>query len=129
MSCSSQRGVFLWFDNSYRGCGLTISDRPQTLDDYRRPDLARIQGRELFSDLPVISQSGLSLYYNISRETGHWRTLQEIAPTRIRGPLLMCWQLVLSISQIVAAAINRGTQGIDSTVSYRVPMNVQLIFR
>ncbi|KAB8076145.1 hypothetical protein BDV29DRAFT_200400 [Aspergillus leporis] len=50
--------------------------------------------------------------------------LREIAPTRIRGPLLMCWQLVLSISQIVAAAINRGTQGIDSTVSYRVPMNL-----
>ncbi|GAB1193198.1 hypothetical protein APSETT444_002401 [Aspergillus pseudonomiae] len=52
----------------------------------------------------------------------------EIAPTRIRGPLLMCWQLVLSISQIIAAAINRGTQGIGSTVAYRVPMGVQLVF-
>lgn len=40
----------------------------------------------------------------------------------------MCWQLVLSISQIIAAAINRGTEGIDTTVAYRVPMGVQLIF-
>lgn len=40
----------------------------------------------------------------------------------------MCWQLVLSISQIIAAAINRGTEGIDTTVAYRVPMGVQLVF-
>jgi hypothetical protein len=40
----------------------------------------------------------------------------------------MCWQLVLSVAQIVAAAINRGTEGINSTVSYRVPMAVQLLF-
>lgn len=40
----------------------------------------------------------------------------------------MCWQLVISISQIIAAAINRGTQGINSTVAYRVPMGVQIIF-
>lgn len=40
----------------------------------------------------------------------------------------MCWQLVLSISQIIAAAINRGTERIHSTVAYRVPMAVQLIF-
>jgi len=53
---------------------------------------------------------------------------KEIAPTAIRGQLLMCWQLVLSVSQIIAAAINRGTEGIDSTVAYRVPMGVQLIF-
>ncbi|KAE8150769.1 general substrate transporter [Aspergillus avenaceus] len=52
----------------------------------------------------------------------------EIAPTRLRGPLLMCWQLVLSVTQIVAAAINRGTQGVDSTVAFRVPIAAQLIF-
>lgn len=40
----------------------------------------------------------------------------------------MCWQLVLSISQIIAAAINRGTEGIHSTVAYRVPMGIQLVF-
>ncbi|GES63283.1 general substrate transporter [Aspergillus terreus] len=52
----------------------------------------------------------------------------EIAPTTIRGPLLMCWQLVLSISQIIAAAINRGTEGANTTAAYRIPMAVQLIF-
>ncbi|KFY66526.1 hypothetical protein V496_02030 [Pseudogymnoascus sp. VKM F-4515 (FW-2607)] len=52
----------------------------------------------------------------------------ELAPAAIRGQLLMCWQLVISISQIIAAAINRGTQGINSTVAYRVPMGVQIIF-
>ncbi|KFY11081.1 hypothetical protein V491_07351 [Pseudogymnoascus sp. VKM F-3775] len=52
----------------------------------------------------------------------------EIAPAAIRGQLLMCWQLVISISQIIAAAINRGTEGINSTVAYRVPMGVQVIF-
>ncbi len=40
----------------------------------------------------------------------------------------MCWQLVLSVSQIIAAAINRGTESIDTTVAYRVPMGFQLLF-
>jgi MFS transporter, SP family, sugar:H+ symporter len=40
----------------------------------------------------------------------------------------MCWQLVLSVSQIIAAGINKGTEGINSTASYRVPMGVQLLF-
>ncbi|KAK6812278.1 hypothetical protein RU639_011977 [Aspergillus parasiticus] len=52
----------------------------------------------------------------------------ETAPTRIRGPLLVYWQLVLSIPQVIAGAINRGTQGIDTTVAYCVPMGRQLIF-
>lgn len=53
---------------------------------------------------------------------------QEVAPTHIRGPLLMCWQLTLSVSQIIAAAINRGTESLRTTAAYRVPMAVQLIF-
>ncbi|EOD48664.1 Sugar/inositol transporter [Neofusicoccum parvum] len=52
----------------------------------------------------------------------------EVAPTHIRGPLLMCWQLTLSVSQIVAAAINRGTESLRTTAAYRVPMAVQLVF-
>lgn len=51
-----------------------------------------------------------------------------MAPTHIRGPLLMCWQLTLSVSQIVAAAINRGTESMKTTAAYRVPMAVQLVF-
>ncbi|KAI5305431.1 hypothetical protein KEM56_004468 [Ascosphaera pollenicola] len=58
----------------------------------------------------------------------------EIAPTDLRGPLLMCWQFTLSISQIIAAALNRGTQEIKSSetnngsAAYRIPIGVQLIF-
>lgn len=40
----------------------------------------------------------------------------------------MCWQLTLSGSQIIAAAINRGMVGIDSTFAYRFPIGFQLIF-
>ncbi|KAI5298433.1 hypothetical protein KEM55_003399 [Ascosphaera atra] len=60
--------------------------------------------------------------------------IAEIAPTELRTPLLMCWQFVLSISQIVAAALNRGTQEIkptetnDATEAYRIPMGVQMLF-
>lgn len=46
----------------------------------------------------------------------------------------MCWQFTLSISQIVAAGLNRGTQEIkasatsDGSAAYRIPMGVQLVF-
>lgn len=40
----------------------------------------------------------------------------------------MCWQLTLSVSQIIAAAINRGMVDIDSTFAYRFPIGFQLLF-
>ncbi|CZR58289.1 related to HXT2-Hexose facilitator of moderately low affinity for glucose [Phialocephala subalpina] len=52
----------------------------------------------------------------------------QTGPTAIRDQLLMCRQLVFSVSQIIAAAINRGTEGLNTTVAYRVPMGVQIIF-
>ncbi|KAI1336366.1 general substrate transporter [Xylariaceae sp. FL0016] len=52
----------------------------------------------------------------------------EIAPESLRSPLLMCWQLTLSVSQIIAAGINRGMISYDSTFSYRFPIGFQLIF-
>ncbi|KAJ4014038.1 hypothetical protein NW752_005755 [Fusarium irregulare] len=52
----------------------------------------------------------------------------EIAPEGLRSPLLMCWQLVLSISQIIAAAINRGVVHNNTTFAYRFPIGFQLIF-
>jgi SP family sugar:H+ symporter-like MFS transporter len=54
--------------------------------------------------------------------------IAEVAPTEIRGPLLGCWQLTLSVSQLVAAVINRGTESLTTTASYRIPTAVQLIF-
>ncbi|CAH0000145.1 unnamed protein product [Clonostachys byssicola] len=52
----------------------------------------------------------------------------EIAPDSMRSPLLMCWQLTLSVSQIIAAAINRGVVNIDTTFAYRFPIGFQLLF-
>lgn len=46
----------------------------------------------------------------------------------MRGPLLMCWQLTLSVSQIIAAGINRGMINIDTTFAYRFPIAFQFIF-
>lgn len=46
----------------------------------------------------------------------------------MRSPLLMCWQLTLSVSQIIAAAINRGMVNNNSTFAYRFPIGFQLLF-
>ena len=40
----------------------------------------------------------------------------------------MCWQLTLSISQIIAAAINRGVVDVKTTFAYRFPIGFQLLF-
>ncbi|KIV84872.1 hypothetical protein PV11_00624 [Exophiala sideris] len=52
----------------------------------------------------------------------------EVAPTSIRGPLLMCWQLTLSVSQILAAAINRGLYKNQTVLAYKFPIGFQLLF-
>jgi len=52
----------------------------------------------------------------------------EIAPESMRSPLLMCWQLTLSISQIIAAGINRGMITYDTRFAYMFPIGFQLIF-
>lgn len=46
----------------------------------------------------------------------------------MRGPLLMCWQLTLSVSQIIAAGINRGVSTNTTPFAYRFPIGFQLIF-
>lgn len=40
----------------------------------------------------------------------------------------MCWQLTISISQILAAAINRGMVTYNTSFSYKFPIAFQLIF-
>ncbi|KAK7535774.1 general substrate transporter [Phyllosticta citribraziliensis] len=54
--------------------------------------------------------------------------IAEVAPSSIRGPLLMCWQLTLSVAQILAAAINRGMESNKTPTAYRVPIGFQLVF-
>ncbi|KAJ5686983.1 hypothetical protein N7536_009602 [Penicillium majusculum] len=46
----------------------------------------------------------------------------EVAPSAIRGPALMCFQFMQSVSQLVGACVNQGTQSISSAQSYRIPM-------
>jgi sugar porter (SP) family MFS transporter len=46
----------------------------------------------------------------------------EVAPLHIRGPALMMFQFLQSISQLIAAGITQGTEGIKSTLSYKIPM-------
>jgi len=53
---------------------------------------------------------------------------QEVAPTSIRGPLLMCWQLTISLAQILAAAITKGIETDQTTLAYRLPIGFQLLF-
>ncbi|THY25308.1 hypothetical protein D6D01_05116 [Aureobasidium pullulans] len=54
--------------------------------------------------------------------------IAEVAPTSIRGPLLMCWQLSISLSQIIAAAITKGIESNQTTLAYRLPIGFQLLF-
>ncbi|KAH8172118.1 sugar transporter domain-containing protein [Sarocladium implicatum] len=46
----------------------------------------------------------------------------EVAPAVIRGPALMMFQFLQSVAQLVASAITQGTEGIDSSLSYKIPM-------
>ncbi|KAJ5210231.1 Major facilitator superfamily domain general substrate transporter [Penicillium cf. griseofulvum] len=46
----------------------------------------------------------------------------EVAPSAIRGPALMSFQFMQSISQLVGACVNQGTEKINSANSYRIPM-------
>lgn len=77
---------------------------------------------------------GVSSFLNLSVPIFRavWLTcrsfFQEVAPTAIRGPLLMCWQLTLSVSQILAAAINRGLYKNQTILAYKFPIGFQLLF-
>ncbi|KAF7553269.1 hypothetical protein G7Z17_g3744 [Cylindrodendrum hubeiense] len=51
----------------------------------------------------------------------------EVAPTSIRGPTLMMFQFLQSWSQLIAAGITQGTEGIKSTLSYKIPMGGLII--
>lgn len=51
----------------------------------------------------------------------------EVAPLHIRGPALMMFQFLQSISQLIAAGITQGTEGVHSTISYKIPMGGLII--
>ncbi|KAF3021120.1 hypothetical protein E8E14_013556 [Neopestalotiopsis sp. 37M] len=50
--------------------------------------------------------------------------ISEVAPAKIRGPALMLFQFMQSLSQFAVACINQGTETIDSAASYHIPMGL-----
>lgn len=52
----------------------------------------------------------------------------DIAPLHIRGPALMMFQFLQSISQLIAASITRGIKDIKSSLSYKIPMGGLVVF-
>ncbi|KAF9893943.1 hypothetical protein FE257_008914 [Aspergillus nanangensis] len=46
----------------------------------------------------------------------------EVAPSAIRGPALMMFQFMQSIAQLVGACVNQGTETLDGSAQYRIPM-------
>lgn len=46
----------------------------------------------------------------------------EVAPTKLRGPALMMFQFLQSISQLVASGINQGMETNSTSLSYKIPM-------
>ncbi|KAH8649995.1 general substrate transporter [Xylariales sp. PMI_506] len=46
----------------------------------------------------------------------------EVAPLKVRGPALMMYQFLQSCSQLVAAGLTQGTNSIQSSLSYKLPM-------
>ena len=53
--------------------------------------------------------------------------ISEIAPMEIRGPALMSFQFMQSISQLIGACITQGTESIDNASAYRIPMGLLIV--
>lgn len=51
----------------------------------------------------------------------------EIAPTPVRGPALMMFQLMQSCSQLVGSAITQGTSSIEDKKAYDIPFGILIV--
>lgn len=52
----------------------------------------------------------------------------EASPKKIRGTLVGCYQLAITIGIVVAFAVNVGTQDFTTSAAYRIPIGIQLIW-
>lgn len=52
----------------------------------------------------------------------------ESAPTHIRGAIVCCYQLFITIGILLANLINFGTEGIDNTGSWRITLGIGFLW-
>lgn len=52
----------------------------------------------------------------------------ETAPKWIRGVIVGCYQLAITIGLLLAAVVDNATQGRADTGSYRIPIAIQFLW-
>lgn len=53
--------------------------------------------------------------------------LSEVAHSSIRGIVVSSWQLMLAIGQVIGACVGQGTQSLETTAAYRIPIGINLV--
>ncbi|KAL2071794.1 hypothetical protein VTL71DRAFT_13029 [Oculimacula yallundae] len=54
--------------------------------------------------------------------------MSETSPVNVRGAVVSCYQLFITIGIFTADCINYGTEAMDNTGSYRIPMGIGFIW-
>ncbi|KKZ68366.1 hypothetical protein EMCG_05952 [[Emmonsia] crescens] len=54
--------------------------------------------------------------------------VSEIAPKRFRGALVSVYQWAITIGLLIAACIDKATEHLDTSASYRIPIGLQLLW-
>ena len=52
----------------------------------------------------------------------------ESAPAHVRGAIVCCYQLFITLGILIANIINYGTEGIRSTAAWRIPMGIGFLW-
>ena len=52
----------------------------------------------------------------------------ESAPTHLRGAIVCCYQLFITIGILIAYLINFGTERIEGTASWRIPVGLSYLW-
>ncbi len=54
--------------------------------------------------------------------------MSEIAPRKIRGAIVSGYQFAITIGLLLASCVNYGTQNLNTSASYRIPIGIQLLW-